>query len=531
MDKKADKVLDLKVQEQMLTKTIKRIFSRCSVPSNSYEITKMRTVTATLSSRVLWTFEPEIIDKVPDSEKNLDNILTDDNLASLTSRVVKDYRTNNDYADEYLKEQHKSSFIDMLRNAIKSKAIRHTEAAGMVACKKCNGKGNMRCDSCLGTGKVPCPQCRKSRDATCLLCHGSGYVSCSACQGSGSNNCSECLGTGRHRVERDIALNVSAKRQASAELILSENQKSEIEFSSSDLMVLFSNAKMELTSTSRTSDNTYLETYKGEVKCNICRAVMLDVHTSFLFIMVGSEGTIVAKPHVVDFFLRETAYRLERLVNGTEDAESRINTLEDLSNCPLLLRTLQMVGPISPSVGMSLSNKNGVLARDLLSNQYSGTDANIILTRSQYKADILSNVAENLVDNADGFISPAFANFLSGSLIKILPTLNDINPDSSSKWRIAIIISIIFAFIWSIIFDGFMSILVLVAMLCAISAIVSLKFTKNFLLYNIISKMDLKGQGKNIPDLRPEALNSLRLILFSGLISFVVHLVKIIFKI
>ena len=494
---------------QAFTQKITGVLARCAVPTSTYSLSEVRPVKARLNCTVVWKFNVFSKDVTLPPNEKVDNVLSYEALKTYTEKTIAGLRQDQGFLRNFLDKLEFKNLSELLEFARERHFFEAMKIYGMIDCKSCGGAGHLDCNPCKGLGKVPCPDCRGEIGLHCLICHSTGFVKCSACNGKGASNCKICMGSGLNRVERTVLLEVQGVSSVSAELGTGAGRPPVTEFGEEDRRVLFDNASLRLVGQDAVGEGIR-QRFEGEVECLRASVAVAHKESPFYFTACGS-GHFIIRPEVVDYFLTSITQRIERMSSGTYDIDERIRNVEEISQYGFIVNLLQQIEPIGAELSESTAVKYAVSADRLTDERYIGKSRRLMMARAEFRSELIRRVARLIDAQSYGFISPEFAGRLARVLINVLPSLNEINPNSEFLWILVITGTSVFALLWCIFLKGALAVGLLLGLTGLVAAGTSFFVTKNLVLYSVLSDLHLTHRGRSVPSLKPEAVFSMKL--------------------
>ena len=501
-----------------LNKTVSDICSRCGVPIADIKISEPIVFNASITCSFVWSFKCRCTDKVLKTIPEDATILSIPALDAFTQTNSKELEKESKKTEAFMKKLESASFEEENELSGQIVCFNRLSAVGRSKCKSCHGTSHVKCDKCNGKGKLICPACNGS-GSNCHVCHGKGYVTCSTCQGTGKKHCTVCKGKGETIVEREIIYDASCQRQLSISLNIPGMQTPITEFSDRDRKCI-KNAVFTDGGTGHSTARGFTTSFVGKAPCYAVNVFIRNIKKPFYFILCGENLQAICKPNIIDFaFMNESQILSDTLITSADDVEEKMKCVKSLSQKAILAKTIRSIEGYECELAKKEAVNHGITIESLL---YSSTDnAKAKMLRAKLQRDLLESVTNQLIDNAQGYISEDFARNFSRNLISFVPMLLKINPKTKIIWAGITLFTWLFMMFFIYLLPKYSTCFISVIFSTVICVFTSFALTKNWTYYSVVSQLRLKHRMQKVPNLTAEAVNSAKLIVGSCVICFI----------
>ena len=502
-----------------LNKTVSDICSRCGVPIADIKISEPIVFNASITCSFVWSFKCRCTDKVLKTIPEDATILSIPALDAFTQTNSKELEKESKKTEAFMKKLESASFEEENELSGQIVCFNRLSAVGRSKCKSCHGTSHVKCDKCNGKGKLICPACNGS-GSNCHVCHGKGYVTCSTCQGTGKKHCTVCKGKGETIVEREIIYDASCQRQLSISLNIPGMQTPITEFSDRDRKCILKNAVFTDGGTGHSTARGFTTSFVGKAPCYAVNVFIRNIKKPFYFILCGENLQAICKPNIIDFaFMNESQILSDTLITSADDVEEKMKCVKSLSQKAILAKTIRSIEGYECELAKKEAVNHGITIESLL---YSSTDnAKAKMLRAKLQRDLLESVTNQLIDNAQGYISEDFARNFSRNLISFVPMLLKINPKTKIIWAGITLFTWLFMMFFIYLLPKYSTCFISVIFSTVICVFTSFALTKNWTYYSVVSQLRLKHRMQKVPNLTAEAVNSAKLIIGSRVICFI----------
>ncbi len=502
-----------------LNKTVSDICSRCGVPIADIKISEPIVFSASITCSFVWSFKCRCTDKVLKTIPEDATILSIPALDAFTQTNSKELEKESKKTEAFMKKLESASFEEENELSGQIVCFNRLSAVGRSKCKSCHGTSHVKCDKCNGKGKLVCPACNGS-GSNCHVCHGKGYVTCSTCQGTGKKHCTVCKGKGETIVEREIIYDASCQRQLSISLNIPGMQTPITEFSDRDRKCILKNAVFTDGGSGHSTARGFTTSFAGKAPCYAVNVFIRNIKKPFYFILCGENLQAICKPNIIDFaFMNESQILSDTLITSADDVEEKMKCVKSLSQKAILAKTIRSIEGYECELAKKEAVNHGITIESLL---YSSTDnAKAKMLRAKLQRDLLESVTNQLIDNAQGYISEDFARNFSRNLISFVPMLLKINPKTKIIWAGITLFTWLFMMFFIYLLPKYSTCFISVIFSTVICVFTSFALTKNWTYYSVVSQLRLKHRMQKVPNLTAEAVNSAKLIIGSCVICFI----------
>lgn len=501
-----------------LNKTVSDICSRCGVPIADIKISEPIVFSASITCSFVWSFKCRCTDKVLKTIPEDATILSIPALDAFTQTNSKELEKESKKTEAFMKKLESASFEEENELSGQIVCFNRLSAIGRSKCKSCHGTSHVKCDKCNGKGKLVCPACNGS-GSSCHVCHGKGYVTCSTCQGTGKKHCTVCKGKGETIVEREIIYDASCQRQLSISLNIPGMQTPITEFSDRDRKCILKNAVFTDGGSGHSTARGFTTSFVGKAPCYAVNVFIRNIKKPFYFILCGDNLQAICKPNIIDFaFMNESQILSDTLITSADDVEEKMKCVKSLSQKAILAKTIRSIEGYECELAKKEAVNHGITIESLL---YSSTDnAKAKMLRAKLQRDLLESVTNQLIDNAQGYISEDFARNFSRNLISFVPMLLKINPKTKIIWAGITLFTWLFMMFFIYLLPKYSTCFISIVFSTVICVFTSFALTKNWTYYSVVSQLRLKHRMQKVPNLTAEAVNSAKLIVGSCIICF-----------
>ena len=501
-----------------LNKTVSDICSRCGVPIADIKISEPIVFNASITCSFVWSFKCRCTDKVLKTIPEDATILSIPALDAFTQTNSKELEKESKKTEAFMKKLESASFEEENELSGQIVCFNRLSAVGRSKCKSCHGTSHVKCDKCNGKGKLVCPACNGS-GSNCHVCHGKGYVTCSTCQGTGKKHCTVCKGKGETIVEREIIYDASCQRQLSISLNIPGMQTPITEFSDRDRKCILKNAVFTDGGTGHSTARGFTTSFVGKAPCYAVNVFIRNIKKPFYFILCGENLQAICKPNIIDFaFMNESQILSDTLITSADDVEEKMKCVKSLSQKAILAKTIRSIEGYECELAKKEAVNHGITIESLL---YTSTDnAKAKMLRAKLQRDLLESVTNQLIENAQGYISEDFARNFSRNLISFVPMLLKINPKTKIIWAGITLFTWLFMMFFIYLLPKYSTCFTSVIFSTVICVFTSFALTKNWTYYSVVSQLRLKHRMQKVPNLTAEAVNSAKLIVGSCIICF-----------
>ncbi|MGN0901720.1 MAG: hypothetical protein ACI4M9_00415 [Succinivibrio sp.] len=505
---------------------ISSIFSRCGVPVADIEMSDTVAFDATVSTTFSWSFKCRCTDKIIKNITEGHKIMSIQALDQFTLTNSRELEKDSAKTKEFIKMLSHSSYREQEDLAGQIVCFNRISALGRTKCKACHGAGSLKCENCGGTGQASCPNC-KGHDHSCNICHGSGKVRCATCSGTGRTKCRECEGKGEQIVEREIIYDAVCLRTSAISLHVPGTEKAITSFNLDDEKTLKDAAVFSDENHGVESDRGFRAVYNGSIKCYAVTVHLKNVKNSFSFILCGESLKPVCKPNVIDYtFAQEAQVLSDTLITAPDDVEEKIKCVKALSSKAILARTIRAIEGIEIEIAKKEAVAQGVTLEAILNSRVGKDNPKASALRSKVRNDVLDSVAEELKQNAYGYISDEFARSFARNLISFVPMLMNINPHTKIIWAGVTLFAWLVMLIFMYALPSVAGCIIGLIVTSSICVFTSIGLTKNWAYYSAVSMLRLTHHMKKVPNVATEAVNSAKLLAGSLIIGIVAIVLK-----
>ncbi|MBO5565941.1 MAG: hypothetical protein J5934_01810 [Succinivibrio sp.] len=513
-------------------------FSRCGVPYDDIEYGEFIEDEATVTYSINWKFKPDSSDKVIRNVAAEEKVLSENDLARYTENSMDEQMANMaGKRDDFIKYIKMLSIDDLHRFCSTRQVISEKHIIGKV--KK--GAANLKklskqiasvaavCPTCMGKGRIVCPTCGGT-DPTCKKCHGANGLKCPDCQGTGKYippKARSSLASGRYDyVDRSIGVYGDGEDgflfhahdiDGLPKLILSPREKE----------LVIKDTQMELESAELLAPNHYRMLFSAKVKCYRQPLQLYGYDEKAVYTAIGDSLRPVCKPPLLDKLFEKEANVINYTVrtDRIHDADQKIKCCQTIASKALLTKTLRSVESAYDEAMGVAANKFSVNVYDLLDSEMARMDPVLAEAIEYGKRKQTEVVKQKIVEQANRFVSNEFAENLSSDLIDFMPVLSELNPNAKTVWGVASVFTWTLIFIILMIFSSHFAYMFCFFFSVIVAIFISFKITKNMPFFHAASALQLKRNGRPIPDIGPEAVNSARLILVTVIIESIMYLI------
>lgn len=508
------------VKSNTLKGQLENLLSRCGVPLSEITYGELAVIDGVLDLKVMVKYAPKISDRVFDRKDVEDkDILSEIAMAEFSKNTISDLENGSSKeVDSFSKSLEKKSIKELFELANQINVISQKSAFGKTRCSSCQGLTKEKCPNCHNTGKMECTLCHGD-DPKCSRCKGKGVIACPKCHGTGLCSCKTCGGRGFEFVKRIVSLQANLKMKLSLDvndinhptlppLILSDDQ----------LRMMVDHIDMKLTKSEYEDKKNYLQEFKGDCSCYRQPVMISQSSEPFVYTAFGEDFLALDKPPIVDKIFEVVARQLDYTVHSTDgdSIENKSECCRALAEKAFIFKTARNIHEAEERAVREVANGNNLSERALMDE----VGRSVL---SEFKSAVKIREAELLTwffkHQADGFVSDAFAKRLCENLVALVPMLYKLNPNSKLVWRLTECIT------WSLV--GVMLFLLpynsmlIVGLIftVALGFSVSMFATKNLPFTQAVRPLKIRKNGKSVPDIGPEVMNMVRLVLVTCLIE------------
>lgn len=526
---KAKTVKENDVTATHLRKVMEDFLSRCGVPRGDVSYDEPLEQQIKIVTKITWGFHPKIRDVNAQAAK-VKKALPENEMLEFTSKTTKELNSDPATVKEFIEKLRSLKLKDLIYLSRKLNILKARRAVGKVRCSVCQSSGKEKCPSCGGSGKITCYKCGGNRGVMCEVCHGSGKLNCEHCGGGGRSRCTACAGQGIRLVERTIGL--EAAGHAGINFVAGESEdpqgKALPPLTKEDKTTILNSTVFELVSADYSPSGCQM-VFEGLNRLSRLPFSLKDCPERFCYSVCGKEATPISKPHVLDFVYGQQEKDLDELVNTQKghNVTDKLKCVRLIAGKAVLARTLRQMDEACNGVLRGVAERNGVPFADVMDEKKQKRDRRVAMVFSAARPAMLERIKIIIKNNSEDFISDEFAGKLAHDLLRFMPLLASINPDTRWIWRI---VSFFCWFLIGMILFFFPS--QMVAAFCFVGAVlvsicVSLFGTKNLVFFQAVSVMKVRRHGKSIPDLTPEAICTAKFLFVTALIETGVLLYKV----
>ncbi len=510
--------------EEKLNAVVSSIFSRCGIPIADFYVSKPLAFCASVSYDLIWNFKCRAIDKPVSKVHEDTHVLSHSELDEFTKINSKELEKESKVTAAFIRRLANAKFDELASLSGQIVAFNRVSAIGRSRCKKCHGTKKSRCEVCGGTGFMICPACQ-GRKISCNTCHGTGRIKCYSCSGLGNSTCTECKGKGELVVEREIVYDAECNKQISIALRLPDSDKIVKDFTEKDEKVILEAANFEDKSTGVETNHGYKASFAGFAPCFGVHVGLKGVETPFDFILCGKALKAICRPALIDVVFAPQSVLLSETLNvGSNSVDEKIACVKALASKAILAKTIRTVERYEMECMEKEANRQGISLDSILNEKDNSPHSRQL--RNSVKSEVIEKVADELSENAHGFVSREFARLFAKNLIDFVPLLMVLNPNTKPLWS-AVTLSTWLVISLSMFFMPTLGCAFLDMGLSVIICIfTSVTLTKNWAYYSAVSALRLMHKQKKVPSLTQEAVQSGRLLIGSLVISVFMYLVQ-----
>ncbi|MBO6258017.1 MAG: hypothetical protein J6M93_01580 [Succinivibrio sp.] len=514
------------IKSNTLKEQLENLLSRCGVPLSEITYDELVVIDGVLDLKVMVKYAPKIRDKVFDRKDVEDkDVLSEIAMAEFSKNTVQALETGSSReVDDFSKSLEGKSIKELFELANQVNVISQKSAFGKTRCSSCQGVTKEKCSGCRNTGKIECTLCYGD-DPKCTRCKGTGFITCPKCHGTGLCNCKACGGRGFEFVKRIVSLQANLKMKLSLD-VNDENHPNmpPLILSDDQLKMMVDHVDMKLIKAEYEDKKNFLQEYRGKCMCYRQPVMISQSSEPFVYTAFGDDFLALDKPPIVDKIFEVVARQLDYTVHSTEgdSIEMKSECCRALAEKAFIFKTARIIHEAEERAVREIANSNNISERSLMD------DAGKTIL-AEFKNAVKIREAEILTwffkQQADGFVSDGFARHLCDNLVALVPMLYKLNPNSKLIWRLTECIT------WSLV--GAMLFLLPYNSMLAVGLIFSVSFgfcisifaTKNLTFTQAVRPLKIRKNGRNIPDIRPEVINMVRLLLVTCLIEVFMKMV------
>lgn len=508
--------------EQKMKSVISDFISKCGVPRDNVSFGQFATMYANVLCRLTWRFKARHVDNSITRVSGGTEFMDKDGLSEFTAKKSRELEHDDEACRDFVSQLRGRSIKELIFLTKKINVLKVHRAIGVGNCTVCHGSGNSVCNICGGSGSVLCPSCGGSGQ-NCSLCRGTGMIMCESCKGRGKQICNACNGAGTQVVERYIRLEAQGAFNLDFFTTMPLSDKREyINLDAHEQDLVLDNTKLTQSNEERTP-NTYQLQFRGQNRC--CR-LFFDLKgcpEKLCYTVCGDAMVPIAKPYILDYVFQPELTMITRLLSShatRNDVDGKIALCKAISGKAILAKTFSNLDNACMHILRGAAHKHGISLESLTNDELIEHDPKIHSVYARARPDMIKRIAAVLTGYAQGFVSEAFAQQMAGKLLNFMPVLEKMNPKSKRIWSMTdlslwLVVAIIMA-----ILPYKSTALFCVMMAGAVAALTSFYATKNLTYFGAVQSLKVVRHGKIIPDLMPEAVESMKLMGITILIVF-----------
>lgn len=493
--------------------TIADFISKCGVPRDHVTYGDFSTMNASVVCRMIWRFKAKHVDNAITRASGDAEFMDKQSLSEFTAKTSHELEHDDEACRDFIALLRGRSMKELIFLTKKINVLRVQRAMGVGNCTVCEGSGNATCRICRGAGSVSCPSCGGSGES-CALCRGTGLIMCEACKGRGKQLCPACNGVGTQVLERYIRLEAQGSFMMDFYVTSPISESREyIKLDPHEQDLVLENCKLTQSHEERTP-NAYQLQFKGQSRC--CRLYfdLKGCPEKMCYTVCGDALTPIAKPFILDYVFQKELTMISRILAthaSRNDLNAKIALCKAISSKAILAKTFANLDNACMHILRGAAHKNGIPLNNLTNDKLIDHDPKIHAVYNRAKPDMIKRIAAVLKSFAQGFVSEDFAQNMAGKLLAIMPVLEKMNPKSKKIWSsTALSLWLFVALIMALL--PYKSTAVFCVLLAAvISALTSFYATKNLTYFGAVQSLKVVRHGKIIPDLMPEAVETMKL--------------------
>ena len=497
--------------KELLTKRLTSFLTLCGSTEGDYQFTDFSSKIINLDARFMWKIEVKVSDEqAENSARSNLAFVSQSELDKETSRTREQFANDNAVLKGVVDRENTGGFHALYKIFSKVNVLARRELYGYAVCPRCHGSRSEKCRSCNGTGQVKCPDC-KGRGTNCPRCQGRGYLNCPECSGRGVNSCTKCHGKGLTGVRRTIVQQIT--RSCSIGYLDGEGNNAHecSDLSEIDKSVLSRETGFEMVS-EQSGDGYCLEVFSGRNSFHQIKVKLKDNNTEFLCTACGDGCELISRPFLFDNLCVPFLKRVSEIVSYKNHPLSyqQVEVCQAIASNQIIASTVRGMDTIITTAYEDGCKRFGLNFMKLAEAESEGIDQSFRIMQAKVRPDLTRRVAMLLRQNASFFASEEFCSEVAGRLVSLVPFLIRKDPDRGLIWNAASIVSW-FTTGFIMFFRPVAAMAVVVFLLSLlIPPLVSLIGTRSMIFYCAASRLKITHLGKKIPDMKPDALSTVK---------------------